>query len=131
LFLVRYSLVRILVVDIDIHHGNGCQQIFYQDPRVLHISIHRQSFVVNGEIVQYSDEATTSKMGSGPGLGYNMNVAIGQVDSDESMPDVDSFEGAVLGDTDYMFIFHEIILPLAREFNPELVLVPAGTKFSL
>lgn len=55
-----------------------------------------------------------------------MNIAIGQVDPDESIPDI---EDAVLGDTDYMFIFHEIILPLAREFNPELVLVPAGTKF--
>ena len=126
-FVIRYSVERILVVDIDIHHGNGCQQIFYDDPRVLHISIHRQSFAINGDIVQYSDEGTLSRIGSGAGLGYNVNIAVGQIDQDEPPRDVGTVEGAVLGDADYMYIFYEIVLPLAREFRPELVLVPAGT----
>lgn len=66
----RHHLQRILIVDWDVHHGNGTQQIFYSDPNVLYISIHRHD---DGNFFPGTGAATEA--GAGPGLGYTVNVA--------------------------------------------------------
>ncbi|KAJ2794444.1 Histone deacetylase hda1, partial [Coemansia furcata] len=98
---------RILVVDWDVHHGNGIQELFYTDPTVLYISLHRygKGFFPSGEAGNFT------QLGKGPGKGYNINVPW-------------TTEG--VGDGDYLYAFHELILPVAREFAPEMVIVACG-----
>uniref|UniRef100_A0A8C2QSC3 Histone deacetylase n=1 Tax=Capra hircus TaxID=9925 RepID=A0A8C2QSC3_CAPHI len=102
---------KILIVDWDVHHGNGTQQTFYQDPNVLYISLHRHDdgnfFPGSGAV----DEVTPS---SGLGEGFNVNVAwAGGLDPP-------------MGDPEYLAAFRIVVMPIAREFSPDLVLVSAG-----
>lgn len=105
------EMKRILILDWDVHHGNGTQQIFYNDPSVLYISLHRYDqgrfFPGTGSIKESGEEA---------GLGYNVNVAW-------SGPDMDPSK---MGDAEYMAAFRAIVIPLARQFSPDMVLVSAG-----
>nr|XP_005497886.1 histone deacetylase 7-like [Zonotrichia albicollis] len=64
------KLSKILIVDWDVHHGNGTQQIFYRDPEVLYISLHRHD---DGNFFPGSGAA--DEVGAGPGEGFNVNVA--------------------------------------------------------
>lgn len=100
---------RILIVDWDIHHGNGTQQVFYDDPHVLFLSIHRHD---DGHF--FPGTGGPTECGAGPGLGFNVNV---------------SWSGGLeppLGDAEYLAAFRTIVMPIAREFNPDVVLVSAG-----
>ncbi|XP_018645482.1 histone deacetylase,putative [Schistosoma mansoni] len=99
---------RILIVDWDVHHGNTTQYAFYDNPKVLFISIHRYD---NGEFWPNLRESNYDFIGTGRGRGFNVNIALNDKD---------------IGDSDYLTIFHRIVLPLAYEFDPELVLVSAG-----
>ncbi|KAJ2836526.1 Histone deacetylase hda1 [Coemansia sp. 'formosensis'] len=98
---------RVLVVDWDVHHGNGIQELFYSDPTVLYISLHRydEDFFPHGKAGDFT------QLGRGPGKGYNINVPW-------------TTEG--VGDGDYLYAFRELILPVAREFAPEMIIVACG-----
>lgn len=100
---------RIMIVDWDIHHGNGTQQVFYNDPNVLYLSLHRHD---DGHF--FPGTGGPTECGGGAGLGYNVNV---------------SWSGGLeppLGDAEYLAAFRTVVMPIAREFAPDIVLVSAG-----
>lgn len=93
----------------DVHHGNGTQQIFYDDPSVLYLSIHRHD---DGNF--FPGTGASTECGSGAGVGYNVNIA---------------WSGGLnppLSDAEYLAAFRTIVMPIAREFAPDIVLVSAG-----
>ncbi len=98
----RHGLERVLIVDWDVHHGNGTQNSFYDDPRVLYASLHQYPF--------YPGTGGVDEIGRGEGRGFNVNIP---------------FPGGV-GDDDYLAAFDTVILPIARCFKPQFVLVSAG-----
>ncbi|KAA3679776.1 uncharacterized protein DEA37_0004194 [Paragonimus westermani] len=102
------KLERILIVDWDVHHGQGTQYTFYNDNRVLFVSIHRYE---RGTFWPNLREANFDFVGEGPGRGYNVNSPFSQIG---------------LSDSDYLAIFHQLLMPIAIEFNPQLVLVSCG-----
>ncbi|KAL1767370.1 histone deacetylase 7 isoform X2 [Sigmodon hispidus] len=100
---------KILIVDWDVHHGNGTQQTFYQDPSVLYISLHRHD---DGNF--FPGSGAVDEVGTGNGEGFNVNVAwAGGLDPP-------------MGDPEYLAAFRLVVMPIAREFAPDLVLVSAG-----
>ncbi|XP_046841297.1 histone deacetylase 4-like isoform X2 [Xenia sp. Carnegie-2017] len=106
---LRMSVEKVLVIDWDIHHGNGTQQMFYDDPHVLFISIHRHD---DGTF--FPGTGKPEECGAGVGVGYNVNIAWnGGLDP-------------MIGDTEYLAAFRTVVMPLAREFAPDIVLVSAG-----
>ncbi|XP_032114521.1 histone deacetylase 6 isoform X3 [Sapajus apella] len=100
--------LRILIVDWDVHHGNGTQHMFEDDPSVLYVSLHRYD---HGTFFPMGDEGASSQTGRAAGTGFTVNVA---------------WNGPRIGDADYLAAWHRLVLPIAYEFNPELVLVSAG-----
>ena len=96
------SARRILLVDWDLHHGNGTQHAFWEDPTVLYFSTHQHPF--------YPGTGSIGELGDGPGRGYTLNVP---------WP-------AGCGDAEYLAAFDRILLPVAERFAPDLVLVSAG-----
>jgi acetoin utilization deacetylase AcuC-like enzyme len=100
--LKNFSLQRILIVDWDVHHGNGTQHSFYEDPRVLYFSTHRYGF--------YPGTGAATEVGKGKGEGFNVNVPL----------------STGVGDTEYANIFEKLLKPIALEYQPQLVLVSAG-----
>ncbi len=96
------GLQRVLIVDWDVHHGNGTQDAFYDTDQVLFISIHQYP--------HYPGTGAASERGAGRGAGYTINLPL----------------AAGAGDADYRKLGEEIILPAARAFRPQLVLVSAG-----
>lgn len=96
------GLERILIADFDVHHGNGTQSAFYDDPRVLYFSTHQYPY--------YPGTGNWRDIGKGEGEGYNVNVPLG---------------GGV-GDEGYGLIFDELLYPMAERYRPQLVLVSAG-----
>nr|XP_014341720.1 PREDICTED: histone deacetylase 5 [Latimeria chalumnae] len=105
----KLNVGKILIVDWDIHHGNGTQQAFYSDPNVLYISLHRYD---DGNF--FPGSGAPEEVGAGAGVGYTVNVAwTGGVD-----PPV--------GDVEYLTAFRTVVMPIANEFSPDVVLVSAG-----
>ncbi|XP_077431566.1 histone deacetylase 4-like isoform X2 [Vanacampus margaritifer] len=105
----RLNINRILIVDWDVHHGNGTQQAFYDDPNVLYLSIHRYD---DGNF--FPGSGAPEEVGSGPGVGFNVNVA---------------FTGGLeppIGDVEYLAAFRSVVMPIASEFAPDIVLVSSG-----
>uniref|UniRef100_A0A8C2BVF4 Protein deacetylase HDAC6 n=1 Tax=Cyprinus carpio TaxID=7962 RepID=A0A8C2BVF4_CYPCA len=105
---ITHESLRVLILDWDVHHGNGTQHIFEEDDSVLYISLHRYE---DGTFFPSSEDANYDKVGLGKGTGYNVNIP---------------WNGGKMGDPEYMAAFHHIVMPIAREFAPELVLVSAG-----
>jgi acetoin utilization deacetylase AcuC-like enzyme len=99
----QLGLQRVAIVDYDVHHGNGTQDIFYADGRVLFCSTHAGNFYPPGV-------GLLSEMGEGPGAGTTLNVAL----------------PFGVGDHGYSQIFSELFVPALRRFRPELILVSAG-----
>lgn len=97
-----HNIRRVLIVDFDVHHGNGTQDMFYDDDSVLFISTHQYPF--------YPGTGGVGEIGEGKGMGYNLNIPL----------------GAGHGDQSYTRIYKEIIWPAAQRFKPELILVSAG-----
>jgi acetoin utilization deacetylase AcuC-like enzyme len=93
---------RVMIVDWDVHHGNGTEDIFYRDPRVLYVSTHQS--------LLYPGTGRLAETGEGPGRGTTMNIPL--------PPGV--------GDKGYIRVFNEIIVPAAHRFRPQLILVSAG-----
>ncbi|KAA0713508.1 Histone deacetylase 4 [Triplophysa tibetana] len=106
---LRLNVSRILIVDWDIHHGNGTQQAFYDDPNVLYISLHRYD---DGNF--FPGSGAPEEVGSGPGVGFNVNMAF---TSGLEPP---------MGDAEYLSAFRTVVMPIADEFQPDMVLVSAG-----
>ncbi|RKP21622.1 Arginase/deacetylase [Rozella allomycis CSF55] len=106
--LLANGVDRVLIVDWDIHHGNGTQSIFFNDPNVLYFSIHRYN---NGEFYPGRKDASPGIVGGASALGKTVNVGW-------------SSSGAT--DADYLYVFNNILMPIAQEFNPNFVIVSAG-----
>ncbi|XP_056610234.1 histone deacetylase 4 isoform X2 [Triplophysa dalaica] len=105
----RLNVSKILIVDWDVHHGNGTQQAFYSDPNVLYVSLHRYD---DGNF--FPGSGAPDEVGAGPGVGFNVNMA---------------FTGGLeppMGDTDYLAAFRTVVMPIANEFAPDVVLVSSG-----
>uniref|UniRef100_A0A3B3H2D1 Histone deacetylase n=1 Tax=Oryzias latipes TaxID=8090 RepID=A0A3B3H2D1_ORYLA len=105
----RLSVSKVLIVDWDVHHGNGTQQAFYDDPNVLYVSVHRYD---DGNF--FPGSGAPDEVGSGPGVGFNVNVA---------------FTGGLdppMGDAEYLAAFRSVVMPIANEFAPDIVLVSSG-----
>merc|ERR1712228_61953 len=100
---------RVLIIDWDVHHGNGTQNMFYNNDNVLYFSTHRFD---NGHF--YPGTGSASETGNG----FNVNVPL-NVGSD-----VPFNEGH--GDSEYLLIWKDLLLPICREFKPEIVLISAG-----
>jgi acetoin utilization deacetylase AcuC-like enzyme len=98
----KHKLERILVVDWDVHHGNGTQRSFYADKHVLYLSLHQYP--------HYPGTGAANEAGVGDGLGYTVNVP---------------FPGGY-GDDEYAAAFRRIVEPIGRQFAPQFVLVSAG-----
>ncbi|XP_030590085.1 histone deacetylase 7 isoform X2 [Archocentrus centrarchus] len=105
----KLSVSKILIVDWDVHHGNGTQEVFYSDPSVLYISLHRYD---DGNF--FPGSGSPAEVGSGVGEGFNVNVAwTGGLDPP-------------MGDAEYLAAFRSVVMPIAQEFSPDVVLVSAG-----
>uniref|UniRef100_A0A673M0U8 Histone deacetylase n=1 Tax=Sinocyclocheilus rhinocerous TaxID=307959 RepID=A0A673M0U8_9TELE len=105
----RLNISKILIVDWDVHHGNGTQQAFYSDPNVLYVSLHRYD---DGNF--FPGSGAHDEVGIGPGVGFNVNMA---------------FTGGLeppMGDADYLAAFRTVVMPIANEFAPDVVLVSSG-----
>jgi acetoin utilization deacetylase AcuC-like enzyme len=98
----EHSIKRVLIVDFDVHHGNGTEAMFYDDDTVMFISTHQSPF--------YPGTGATSDIGEGPGRGYTINIPL----------------GAGHGDSSYAQLYEHVVWPAARRFRPELILVSAG-----
>ena len=97
-----YQLERILIVDFDVHHGNGTEEAFYHDPHVLYFSTHQSP--------HYPGTGHVNEIGAGPGEGFTVNVPL----------------PAWCGDEEYLRVFDEVLAPAARRFGPQLIMVSAG-----
>jgi acetoin utilization deacetylase AcuC-like enzyme len=98
----RHGVARIMVVDIDAHHGNGTQSIFYDSAKVLCVSIHQfPGFPGTGRL---------GEVGGGEGEGYTVNIPLHRGH----------------GDLDFLCILQFLVRPLARAYRPEILLVPCG-----
>ncbi|KAH0940212.1 hypothetical protein HID58_007673 [Brassica napus] len=100
---------KILIVDWDVHHGNGTQKMFWKDPRVLVFSVHRHD---GGSFYPTGDDGDYDKVGEGAGEGFNINVPWEQ--------------GRRCGDEDYIAVWDHILIPVTKEFNPDLIFLSAG-----
>jgi acetoin utilization deacetylase AcuC-like enzyme len=102
---------RVLIVDWDIHHGNGTQKMFLDDPRVLFFSIHRYH---SGNYYPFQGVSSgPTAVGVGPGAGYNINIGW-------------QLPGGCWGDAEYQAAWHHVLMPVAHEFSPDAILVSAG-----
>jgi acetoin utilization deacetylase AcuC-like enzyme len=98
-----FGLDRIMIVDWDVHHGNGTQDAFYEDPGVLFLSLHQHNWYprLSGELEQ---------VGSGSGTGYTVNIPL----------------PAGTGDRGYRAAFEQLVLPIGLQYRPQLILISAG-----
>jgi len=98
----QYHLAKVLIVDWDVHHGNGTQAAFCDDPTVFYFSTHQSPF--------YPGTGSAGERGRGKGLGFTCNVPL----------------PAGSGDAEYRRVFREKLLPAAAAFQPDFVLISAG-----
>ncbi|HEX9144689.1 MAG TPA: histone deacetylase [Candidatus Binatia bacterium] len=93
---------RVLIMDWDVHHGNGTQEAFYHDPSVLFISTHQFPY--------YPGTGAMEEIGANGGKGYTINIPL----------------PAGCADAEYLRVFEEIVVPATNKFEPEWILVSAG-----
>jgi acetoin utilization deacetylase AcuC-like enzyme len=98
----RHGLQRVLIVDWDVHHGNGTMHSFYETDEVLYFSVHQYP--------HYPGTGRTDEIGRGAGQGYTVNVPL--------------YGGQ--GDSEYLYVFRQLLVPVARQYAPQLILVSAG-----
>ncbi len=99
----RYGLERIMIIDWDVHHGNGIQDAFYADPGVLFVSLHQQNWFPEGS-------GELDQAGRGAGYGYTVNIPL----------------PPGTGDIGYKAAFEQIIVPIGLQYRPQLIIVAAG-----
>ena len=97
-----HNLKRVMIVDYDVHHGNGTQDIFYEDDSVFFLSTHQSPL--------YPGSGMLEETGRGPGQGYTLNVPL----------------RAGSGDKTLTRIYEEVVWPAAQRYQPQLMLVSAG-----
>ncbi|KAI1851626.1 hypothetical protein JX266_003088 [Neoarthrinium moseri] len=105
---------KVLILDWDVHHGNGIQNMFYEDPNILYISLHvydNGNFYPGRPDNEYIDDGGIDSVGNGLGKGRNVNIG---------------WDNQGMGDGEYMAAFQKIVMPIAHEFNPDLVIISAG-----
>lgn len=100
--LKEFSLKRILIIDWDVHHGNGTQKVFYDSDAVFFISLHQSP--------AYPGTGMIDEKGEGLGYGYNLNIPM----------------AVEAGDIEYLEAFKKIIMPAAEMYKPELIMISAG-----
>jgi len=100
--LLNLGAERILIVDWDSHHGNGLQDVFYEDDAVLYVSFHQYP--------HYPGSGTSQEVGSGKGRGYTINFPF----------------SAYTGENAYLAAMEEVVLPVAAKFRPQMVMIAAG-----
>jgi acetoin utilization deacetylase AcuC-like enzyme len=98
----RHGLRRVTILDWDVHHGNGTQSHFLEDPNTLYVSLH--------QFPHYPGTGAAAETGEGAGAGTTVNVPL----------------PAGSGDADYLDAFARIVEPIARQFAPEFLLISAG-----
>lgn len=98
----QYGLKKVMIVDFDVHHGNGTQDIFYADPSVLFVSLHQYPY--------YPGSGGMRETGTGAGKGATLNIPL----------------SGGYTDAHYVRFFREVIAPLAVRFQPDFLLVSAG-----
>jgi len=98
----KYNLKNILIVDFDVHHGNGTQDIFYDDATVFYFSVHQHPL--------YPQTGRPEENGVDNGLGYTLNVDMQKGD----------------GDTKFLEVFVEKLVPIMDKFKPEFIIISAG-----
>ena len=98
----EYDLERIMIVDFDVHHGNGTQDMLYDDPHTLFISTHQSPF--------YPGTGGIKETGTGAGQGYTVNIPL----------------RSGHGDSSYAAIYEQVIWSLAERYQPQLIMVSAG-----
>ena len=99
----RNPELRVATVDWDVHHGNGTQAIFYDDPSVLTISLHQDDLFPR-------DSGAISERGEGAGDGYSINVPL----------------PAGTGNGGYLAALNEVVVPAIRRYRPDVIVVPSG-----
>jgi acetoin utilization deacetylase AcuC-like enzyme len=104
----KYNLKRIMILDWDVHHGNGTESSFYDDPEILTVSLHQ-------ELNFPPDRGFAEDIGEGQGKGFNVNIPL----------------LAGTGNAGYIYALEKVVLPLAEQFKPELVIVAAGQDASV
>ncbi|KAJ1762817.1 Histone deacetylase hda1 [Coemansia sp. RSA 1935] len=104
----RKMVNKVMIVDWDVHHGNGIQEVFYSDNTVLYASLHRYD---EGEFYPSSTDGGMDMVGEGEGKGYNINIP---------------WATAGVSDGDYIYAFKKLLLPVARQFCPDLIIVASG-----
>jgi acetoin utilization deacetylase AcuC-like enzyme len=100
--LTEYGAARVAIVDVDVHHGNGTQEIFWDRKDVFYASIHERGL--------YPGTGETADIGDGPGVGYTMNIPLPPRSSD----------------LEYLAVLTDLIAPAVRSFDPDVLLVSAG-----
>jgi acetoin utilization deacetylase AcuC-like enzyme len=100
--LMEPGVSRVLIVDWDVHHGNGTQDIFYDSPQVLFFSTHQFPY--------YPGSGAVHEIGAGAGKGYTVNVPL----------------PAGVGDQGFARVYADALTPVAERFHPDLILVSAG-----
>ena len=99
---LQRGAARVAVVDYDVHHGNGTQWMFYEDPRVLYVSTHQYPF--------YPGTGAAGDVGRDKGLGFTLNVPL----------------EAGATDADFLAVFRTLVVPVLEQFRPDLILISAG-----
>ena len=100
--MIARGLQRVAIVDIDVHHGNGTQAMFYRDPQILYVSTHQYPF--------YPGTGAATEIGAQDGRGFTVNVPM----------------EAGCTDADYHLVHDAIVEPILDEFKPQVTLVSAG-----
>jgi acetoin utilization deacetylase AcuC-like enzyme len=100
--LANFDIKRILIIDFDVHHGNGTQDTFYADQHVLYFSTHEYPF--------YPGTGSIDETGARDGEGFTVNVPL----------------LAGWGDDEYQTVFEDVLAPVAKRFEPQLMMVSAG-----
>lgn len=98
----KYGLKKVLIIDWDVHHGNGTQEAFYSDPSVLFVSFHQYP--------HYPGTGASNETGEGDGEGFTLNFPLSWGSEAK----------------DFLSIFNDILIPRVKDFSPEMVFISAG-----
>jgi len=104
----KLGVKKVLIVDWDVHHGNGTQKCFIDNPNVMYFSVHRYH---GGNFFPFLDHGGPNCVGNNEGKGFNMNIG---------------WNNKKMGDDEYLVVWEKLLMPVANEFKPDLVLVSAG-----
>eukprot|EP00826_Nyctotherus_ovalis_P053648 TRINITY_DN6997_c0_g1_i1.p1 TRINITY_DN6997_c0_g1~~TRINITY_DN6997_c0_g1_i1.p1 ORF type:complete len:315 (-),score=79.12 TRINITY_DN6997_c0_g1_i1:127-1071(-) len=117
----KYAVKQVAIIDWDVHHGNGTQDIVNEDGSILFVSLHRHDkglFFPSTLLYHILESGAAEEVGVGEGEGLKVNIPW-------DVPEGPAAEGKII-DMDYVQAFKEIVIPVVKEFAPELIIVSAG-----